>query len=61
MQQDFLVQAKDYIPENSMKELFDGLLEPEVPGRVIADLALRAPAELSGKYVHWNDPVLAAL
>lgn len=31
------------------------LLAPELPGRVIAGLALRAPLSLSGQFVTWND------
>ena len=37
------------------------ILEPEVAGNTIAKIALRAPAELSGKYLHWNDPAISAL
>ncbi|KAH0543683.1 hypothetical protein FGG08_001998 [Glutinoglossum americanum] len=37
-----------------------GLLKPEQPGHVIAKLAVGAPQELSGKFLSWNDPALAA-
>ena len=30
------------------------LLDPEVPGYVIASLALKAPRELSGSFVSWD-------
>ncbi|KAJ1938401.1 hypothetical protein EC988_007606 [Linderina pennispora] len=36
------------------------LLAPEVPGNVIARLALGAGKELSGKFYSWNAPELAA-
>ncbi|KLJ10088.1 oxidoreductase [Blastomyces silverae] len=36
------------------------LLKPEQPGHVIARLALDAPEELSGKFLNWNCPELAA-
>lgn len=36
------------------------LLKPEQPGHVIAKLALEAPKELSGKFLSWNSPELAA-
>ncbi|KAF3480974.1 short-chain dehydrogenase [Arthroderma uncinatum] len=35
------------------------LLKPEQPGTVIAKLILSAPQELSGKFLTWNDEVLA--
>lgn len=49
-------EGKGYVPDEAMKIIHDNLLEPDVPGRVLAGLALRAPKELSGEYVHWNDP-----
>ncbi|KAJ3002022.1 hypothetical protein HKX48_002567 [Thoreauomyces humboldtii] len=41
-------------------ELNDGgnLLHPDVPGHVIAHLALRAPKELSGRFLSWDDAAL---
>ncbi|KKZ62441.1 hypothetical protein EMCG_03143 [[Emmonsia] crescens] len=36
------------------------LLKPEQPGHVIAKLVLDAPQELSGKFLTWNVPELAA-
>ena len=30
------------------------LLDPSLPGKVIADLALRASTQMSGKFVRWN-------
>ncbi|TPX70336.1 hypothetical protein SpCBS45565_g01734 [Spizellomyces sp. 'palustris'] len=36
------------------------LLHPDVPGYVIAKLALDAPKELSGQFISWNDAKLAA-
>ncbi|KZF21249.1 short-chain dehydrogenase [Xylona heveae TC161] len=35
-----------------------GLLKPEQPGTVIANLALKAPKELSGQFVNWSDEEL---
>ncbi|EJD42130.1 NAD(P)-binding protein [Auricularia subglabra TFB-10046 SS5] len=61
MQQDFVTQAKNVLPEGTLETLFVKLLEPEEPGRVIANLALRAPAALSGKYLHWNDPAVESI
>ncbi|KAL1301846.1 hypothetical protein AAFC00_006031 [Neodothiora populina] len=37
-----------------------GLLRPDQPGNVMAKLSLDAPAELSGKFLSWNDASLAA-
>lgn len=37
------------------------LLPPEVPGRVLALLALYAPAEWSGEFVSWDDEPVQAL
>jgi len=31
------------------------LLKPELPGHVIARLALDAPNDLSGRFLNWND------
>ncbi|EJD45348.1 NAD(P)-binding protein [Auricularia subglabra TFB-10046 SS5] len=56
MHRDFARDAKPYNPE-----LLGGpdiVIEAELPARVIAKLALRAPPELSGKYLHWDDPTL---
>ncbi|EJD42123.1 putative oxidoreductase [Auricularia subglabra TFB-10046 SS5] len=61
MQKDFTAQAKDFMPESALAELFAGMLGPDVPGRVIATLALRARPELSGRYLHWNDSALGEL
>ncbi|KAF2748027.1 NAD(P)-binding protein, partial [Sporormia fimetaria CBS 119925] len=33
-----------------------GLLRPEQPGHVIAQLAVDAPKELSGEFLNWDDP-----
>ncbi|EJD42131.1 NAD(P)-binding protein [Auricularia subglabra TFB-10046 SS5] len=57
----FTAKAKDVLPEDTLDQLLVGMLEPEVPGRVIADVALRAPQSLTGKYLHWNDPALASI
>jgi NAD(P)-dependent dehydrogenase (short-subunit alcohol dehydrogenase family) len=35
-----------------------GLLRPEQPGHVIAELAVKAGQELSGKFLSWNDEAL---
>ncbi|EJD45360.1 short-chain dehydrogenase [Auricularia subglabra TFB-10046 SS5] len=59
MHRDFARDAKPYNPE-----LLGGpdiVIEAELPARVIAKLALRAPPELSGKYLHWDDPVLTGI
>jgi len=37
------------------------LLSPEVPGRALATLALRAPHEWSGDFVGWNEERVQAL
>jgi hypothetical protein len=36
------------------------LLAPEIPARAAAWLALAAPAELSGAFIDYDDPRLAA-
>lgn len=61
LQQNFVDDAKSIVPEGTMEGIFAKLLEPEEPGRIIANLALRAPASLSGKYLHWNDPALEGI
>ncbi|EJD42129.1 NAD(P)-binding protein [Auricularia subglabra TFB-10046 SS5] len=58
----FMDQAKDFLREAKLDGVFvESVLEPDVPGRIIANLALHAPKELSGKYLRWNDPDLASL
>ncbi|KAK2732963.1 hypothetical protein FQN57_002332 [Myotisia sp. PD_48] len=37
------------------------LLDPELPGGVIAKLAANAPIELSGKFISWNDPTVSSV
>ncbi len=37
------------------------LLDPSIPGQVIAALALAAPHEWSGEQLNWNDPKVLAL
>ncbi|MDX1615348.1 MAG: SDR family NAD(P)-dependent oxidoreductase [Candidatus Promineifilaceae bacterium] len=39
----------------------DQLLDPTIPGRVLAYLALRAPAEWSGEFLSWDDEKVQAL
>ncbi|EJD42127.1 short-chain dehydrogenase [Auricularia subglabra TFB-10046 SS5] len=58
MQQGYADQAQSVVPEGFLDKLFLDLLEPELPGRAIANLALRAPTSLSGKYLNWNDPAV---
>jgi NAD(P)-dependent dehydrogenase (short-subunit alcohol dehydrogenase family) len=43
--------------------LYEGgeLLEPEVPGEVLALLALHAPREWSGRFLSWDDEEVARL
>ncbi|KAI8867758.1 putative short-chain dehydrogenase/reductase [Ramicandelaber brevisporus] len=36
------------------------LLEPEVPGKVIARMAIEIPSEFSGQYVDWQDESFAS-
>ncbi|PGH17478.1 hypothetical protein AJ79_01078 [Helicocarpus griseus UAMH5409] len=50
------VQGERFL--NAYKE--GKLLKPEQPGHVIAKLVLDAPHELSGKFLTWNVPELAA-
>ncbi|EJD45363.1 NAD(P)-binding protein [Auricularia subglabra TFB-10046 SS5] len=56
MHYDYVRDAKPYNPELLAGP--DIVIEPELPGRVIARLALRAAPELSGKYLHWDDATL---
>ena len=37
------------------------LLDPSVPGRILASLALGAPHEWSGEQINWDDPRISAL
>ncbi|GJJ74236.1 hypothetical protein EMPS_06594 [Entomortierella parvispora] len=36
------------------------LLHPDLPGQVIASLALKAPSSISGKFLAWDDESLSA-
>jgi hypothetical protein len=41
--------------ESFVREHAEGkLLPPDVPGHVIAQLALAAPADISGKFLSWD-------
>ncbi|EJD45322.1 short-chain dehydrogenase [Auricularia subglabra TFB-10046 SS5] len=60
-EQQLLADVANFIPPEMRGLLEQNSLEPDVAGRTIANLALRAPAELSGRYVQWNDPVLSGL
>jgi len=55
-------QAMDKEDAEKFASLKSGgkLLKPEQPGHVLAKLAVDAPSELSGKFLNWNDPTLAA-
>lgn len=53
--------AKGHVKSDAMDMIYDTLLEPEVPGRSLANLALRAPKELSGKYLYWDEPLVTNL
>ncbi len=37
------------------------LLPPELPGRAVAAMALKAPLAWSGRFIAWNDPDVQAL
>lgn len=52
---------KGHVKPELMNMIYESLLEPEVPGRALANLALRAPKELSGQYFHWDNEKVAAL
>ncbi|EJD45324.1 NAD(P)-binding protein [Auricularia subglabra TFB-10046 SS5] len=56
-----MAEAGDFIPAEMRKAVEQRLIEPKVAGRVLANVALRAPAELSGKFLHWNDPAISPL
>jgi hypothetical protein len=52
------MSAENYKKFSDLKEI-GGLLDPAVPGGVVANLALRGgPKELNGKYVRYNDKPL---
>ncbi|EJD41361.1 NAD(P)-binding protein [Auricularia subglabra TFB-10046 SS5] len=57
----FTVEAKAFAPPELLQMAEASAVEPVEPGRVIAALALRAPKELSGKYIHWNGEEVAGL
>lgn len=57
----FKNEAKAFAPPELLQMAESTAVEPVEPGRVIAALALRAPKELSGKYVHWNGEELAEI
>ncbi|EJD45372.1 NAD(P)-binding protein [Auricularia subglabra TFB-10046 SS5] len=61
MRNEFLSKAKPYGSESELRGGEDIVIEPEDPGRAIASLALRAPRDLSGRYIRWDDPVLSRL
>lgn len=56
-----VAEAGEFITEEMKQLMQQRILEPEFAGRIIANIALRAPAELSGKYLHWDDPAISAL
>ncbi|EJD37818.1 NAD(P)-binding protein [Auricularia subglabra TFB-10046 SS5] len=59
MRDEFIAALKPFLSPEMAKH-YDSFqeIQPKVPGRNIATLALRAPIELSGKCVRWDDPAL---
>ncbi|KAF4122857.1 Short-chain dehydrogenase [Geosmithia morbida] len=65
MQADIRAQGKERMDkaqyENFVEAFTTGiLLKPEQPGYVVADLVAKPAKELSGKFLNWNSPELAA-
>ncbi|QSS59752.1 short-chain dehydrogenase [Histoplasma capsulatum] len=65
MQEELRAQHIDVLGPVQGKRFLDAhregkLLKPEQPGHVIAKLVLDAPRDLSGKFLTWNCPELAA-
>lgn len=56
-----LREGKAYIPEEALDDIQATTIQPEVSGRAIATLALRASKTLSGKFIQWNDPAVEGL
>lgn len=60
MQREIREVHKENMDKNDAKKFSElkstnTLLKPEQPGNVMARLALRAPKELSGQFLSWND------
>lgn len=43
------------------KEWTSNYIEPDVPGLVIRNLVFKAGPDYSGKYLHYNDPLIESL
>lgn len=56
-----LREGKAYIPEEALDDIRETTIQPEVSGRAIATLALRASKDLSGQFIQWDDPAVASL
>lgn len=55
------MSGKGHVPDDFIKLAVEYQMHPDVPGRALANLVLRAPKELSGEYLHWDDPKVAAV
>lgn len=65
MQRNLRAQGADHMSAEEHAEFVDAynkgeLVNPADSGHVAAALALRATKDLSGKFVAWNQPELAA-
>lgn len=56
-----LWEGKAHIPEHALDDIRATTILPEVSGRAIATLALCASKDLTGKFIRWDDPAVAAL
>ncbi|EJD34139.1 NAD(P)-binding protein [Auricularia subglabra TFB-10046 SS5] len=56
-----LREGKAHIPEEELEAVRETTIQPEVSAKAIAALALRASNALSGKFIQWDDPVVAML
>ncbi|KZV85905.1 NAD(P)-binding protein [Exidia glandulosa HHB12029] len=54
-------EAPKHMDAATAARILDDLVEPEVPGSGLRNLALRAPKEYSGKYLYYNDPLVTDL
>ncbi|EJD49059.1 NAD(P)-binding protein [Auricularia subglabra TFB-10046 SS5] len=61
MVRDMVRESKGHVPDEFIKAVVESQMHPDVPGRALANLVLHAPKELSGQYLHWDDPKVAAL
>ncbi|KZV98397.1 NAD(P)-binding protein, partial [Exidia glandulosa HHB12029] len=54
-------EGKDQMDPTVADALTASLIEADIPGRGIRNLVLRAGADYTGKYLHYDDPLVTSL